>query len=72
MHERRWDLVGCLSPQRGGLEVGDQVYTWVRPRWRDEIQIYLFVIFQVHMNCLLDCACRFVSLWMYHRSPVIK
>ena len=24
----------------GGLEVGDQVYTWVRPRWRDEIKIY--------------------------------
>ena len=23
----------------GGLEVGDQVYTWVRPRWRDEIQM---------------------------------
>ena len=22
----------------GGMEVGDQVYTWVRPRWRDEIQ----------------------------------
>ena len=25
---------------RGGLEVGDLVYTWVRSRWRDEIQIY--------------------------------
>ena len=24
---------------KGGLEVGDQVYTWVRPRWRDEIQM---------------------------------
>ena len=23
----------------GGLEVGDQVYTCVRPRWRDEIQM---------------------------------
>ena len=23
----------------GGLEVGDQVYTWVRPKWRDEIQM---------------------------------
>ena len=22
-----------------GLEIGDQVYTWVRPRWRDEIQM---------------------------------
>ena len=23
----------------GGLEVWDQVYTWVRPRWRDGIQM---------------------------------
>ena len=23
----------------GGLEVGDKVYTWVRPKWRDEIQM---------------------------------
>ena len=23
----------------GGLEIGDRVYTWVRSRWRDEIQM---------------------------------